>query len=85
MESLASHGNIAGRKAMLEILEVGLEAADPYHNTRKLIRLEGDNLIIGGKKFEPHGAPKSGDEVIDLSGTCDSARHKSDPGAYDPE
>ena len=67
MESLASHGNIAGRKAMLEILEVGLEAADPYHNTRKLIRLEGDNLIIGGKKFEPHRAPKSGDEVIDIS------------------
>ncbi len=67
MESLASHGNIAGRKAMLEILEAGLEAADPYHNTRKLIRLKGNNLIIGGTEYEPHGAPKSGDEVIDLS------------------
>ena len=69
METLASHGNIAGRKAMLEILEAGLEAADPYHNTRKLIRIKGDNLIIGGKDFEPHGIPKSGDDVIDLSQT----------------
>jgi len=39
MESLASHGNIAGRKAMVEILEAGLQASDPYHNTKKLLRL----------------------------------------------
>ena len=67
MESLASHGNIAGRKAMLEILEAGLQASDPYHNTRKLIRLEGGKLIVGGKEFEPSGTPKSGDEIYDLS------------------
>jgi len=67
MESLASHGNIAGRKAMLEILEAGLQASDPYHNTRKLIRLEDNKLIAGGKEFEPTGSPKSGDEIFDLS------------------
>ncbi|MBW1739483.1 MAG: hypothetical protein JRJ69_18685 [Deltaproteobacteria bacterium] len=67
MEDLVSHSNIAGRKAMLEILEAGLEASDPYHNARKLIRLEGDKLIVGDKEFEPCGNPKSGDEVYDLS------------------
>ena len=67
MESLASHGNIAGRKAMLEILEAGLQASDPYHNMRKLIRLESGKLIVGGKEFEPGGTPKSGDEIYDLS------------------
>ena len=39
MESLGCHGNIRGRRDMLEILEAGLEASDPYGNTRKLIRL----------------------------------------------
>ena len=67
MESLSCHGNIAGRKAVLEILEAGLEAVDPYHNTRKLIRRDGDRLIVGAEEFEPRGTPKSGDEVYDLS------------------
>ena len=66
MESLASHGNIPGRKAVLEILEAGLEGSDPYHNTEKLIRIDRGRLIIGNKEFEPAGAPVSGDEVIDL-------------------
>ncbi len=66
-ESLVSHGNVCGRKAMVEILETGLQAADPYDNTRKLIRLEGDRLSVGGKKFEPEGAPHRGDAVYDLS------------------
>jgi len=64
---LTSHGNIQGRKAMVEILEAGLHAADPYHNTQKAMRLEGDMLIVGGADFEPEGDPCSGDEVIDLS------------------
>jgi len=66
MESLASHGNILGRKAMLEILEVGLEASDPYHNAKKPIRIDRGRLIIGNKEFEPAGTPISGDEVINL-------------------
>jgi len=66
-QSLASHGNIAGRKAILEILEAGLKAVDPYNNTKKLVRLKGNSLIIGGEDFEPQGSPKSGNEVIDLS------------------
>ena len=67
IDDLASHGNVCGRKAILEILEVGLEASDPYYNTKKLIRLQGDRLIVGGKEFEPSGSPITGEEVYELS------------------
>lgn len=63
---LRSHGNVAGRKALVEILEAGLQAADPYNNTRRLVRREGHKLIVGCPDFEPAGDPHSGDEIIDL-------------------
>jgi glycerate-2-kinase len=52
---------------MLDILEAGLEAADPSHNVRELLRLEGDRLIVGRSDFEPCGTPKPGERVFDLS------------------
>lgn len=64
--ALTSHGNVEGRKAMVEILEAGLQASDPYNNTRKLLRVEGNTLIASGADFEPQGDPQTGDEVIDL-------------------
>ncbi|MFH1758124.1 MAG: DUF4147 domain-containing protein [Pseudomonadota bacterium] len=67
MEVLLSTGNFSGRKAMLPILEAGLQAADPYANARKLIRVENGKLIVGNKEFEPGGSPRTGDEVYDLS------------------
>jgi glycerate-2-kinase len=66
MESLAGHGNVEGRRAVLEILEAGLQAADPYKNTRKLVRIEGNKLIVGNTDFEPGECPRTGDEVFDL-------------------
>jgi len=66
-DTLVSHGNLKGRRAMVEMLEAGLEAADPYSNTRKLIRIERGRLIVGNRDFEPQGSPKRGDEVYDLS------------------
>ncbi|MDF1514269.1 MAG: DUF4147 domain-containing protein [Anaerolineae bacterium] len=65
-ETLYDHGNIAGRKAMVEILEAGLQAADPYYNTRKALRLEGHILSVGCPDFEPSGDPHRGVEIIDL-------------------
>ena len=67
METLISHGNTIGRKAVAEILEAGLLAADPYRNTRKWIRLENNSLIVGCKEYEPPGDPDSGDAVFNLS------------------
>jgi glycerate 2-kinase len=67
-ETLTGHGNVAGRQAVVEILEAGMQAADPYEAVRQLIRVDGDHLIIGKQDFEPRGSPVTGDEVYDLSG-----------------
>lgn len=66
-ETLTNHGNIAGRQAILEILEAGLEAADPYNNTKKLVRIDGGRLIVGHPDMVPPASPLSGDEVFDLA------------------
>ena len=66
-EALTSHGNVAGRKSVVEILEAGMRAADPYNNTRELLRRDGNRLVVGNRAFEPVGDPKAGqDEVFDL-------------------
>lgn len=60
-----SHGNAAGRAVVLDILEAGLRAPDPYENTRKLVRIEGQKLIVGHPDFsEPPGQEPL---VFDLS------------------
>lgn len=65
-ESLTDHGHVAGRRTMVEILETGLRAADPYYATLAALKLEGDTLTVGGPLFEPAGTPLPGPEVIDL-------------------
>ncbi len=64
---LLSTGNVPGRQTMLQILEAGLQAADPYASARKLLRVENGKLTVGNKEFEPSGDPRSGVEVYDLS------------------
>jgi len=63
-EPLVSHGNIAGRQAIVDILEAGLQASDPYWNATKLVRIEQDTLVVGRPQFEPQGAPQAGEERI---------------------
>ena len=63
---LTSHGNVAGRRAVLRIIEAGLAAADAYDKVEQLVRVEGNRLIVGHRPFEPAGSPVSGDEVYDL-------------------
>ncbi len=67
MDTLLSTGNVEGRRAVLEILEAGLQATDPYNAVFKLVRREGNKLVVGHKEFEPKGSPKTGDAVYDLS------------------
>jgi glycerate 2-kinase len=45
--NLVSHGNRTGRAAVLDILEAGMKALDPYTNTRKIITLHGNSLTVG--------------------------------------
>ncbi len=46
-EELLSHGNVTGRRVALDIIEAGLAAADPYENTLKALRRDGNTLIVG--------------------------------------
>ena len=61
---LISHGNSKGRQAVLDIFESGLKAPDPYENTRKLVRVENGNLIIGHPEFSRPLGPES---LVDVS------------------
>lgn len=63
MDSLCSQGNTAARTTILDVLEAGLDAADPYPNVMKLMRLEGDRLTFDGKQLNPTAATV----VFDLS------------------
>ncbi len=66
-DALTSHGNRRGRQAIVEILEAGLQAADPYNNTKKLVRVRNNKLIVGHPDMTPPGSPQTGDEVFDLA------------------
>lgn len=66
-DRLCSHGNVRGRELVLDILEAGLAACDPYANTRRLLRKEGTRLIVGHPDFEPSGDPQRGEAVLDLT------------------
>jgi glycerate-2-kinase len=65
-DTLLDHGHGAGRRLMLEILEAGLRAADPYYAARAALQLEGDTLTVGGDLYAPAGTPLPGAEVVDL-------------------
>ncbi len=66
VDTLTSHGHVAGRRALVDILEAGLQAADPYHNTRRLVQRQGDCLILDEPLFQPRDDPRAGPERIDL-------------------
>lgn len=46
-KQLLSHGNIALREAALDIIDHALAQADPYQATRKLVRVDGNRLVVG--------------------------------------
>lgn len=62
---LLSHGNRAGREIVLDVLEAGLRAPDPYEIVRQLVRIEDRKLVVGHPDFSrpPGLAPL----VFDLS------------------
>jgi len=71
VDALASHGNVDGRKVVLDILDAGLKASDPYENTRRLVRVQGGKLIVGEKGFARRAVvdtpPDSMPLIFDLS------------------
>ena len=71
VEQLTSHGNREMRAEVCQILETGLQAANPYNNMCKLIRLDGDLLTIGNPDYEPIGGPRTGCDTYDLTKEID--------------
>jgi glycerate 2-kinase len=67
VDQLVSHGNAKGRQDMVEILEAGLRASDPYNMTLALMHLNGDILTFGHPDFYTRGDPNQEPEVVDLS------------------
>lgn len=51
-QQLLSHGDIAGRKPVLEIAEKSLQRLDSYHVIRGLLSLEGDILSVGDLQWD---------------------------------
>jgi len=55
---------------MVEILEAGLAAGDPYDNVCDLMHVDGSGagpaLVVGHPEFEPAGTPHPGPRVYDL-------------------
>jgi len=55
-DQLLQHGNIAARKILLDVMEAGLAAPDPYDNVRGLVRVEDRRLIVGDPELsDPPG------------------------------
>lgn len=66
-EMLLESGFQQGREKVLNIMEAGLSAADPYENAKQLLRREKNMLYIGNKNFEADNDPDSGIEEVDLN------------------
>jgi glycerate-2-kinase len=70
-ESLTGHGNIKGRTILLDIIEKGMSAADPYMNTKRLVEIKDNKLIFDGVVFEAEGDPRTGPKIFDLQKDID--------------
>jgi glycerate-2-kinase len=57
-DALISHGNIPGRVIVVDILEAGLQAANPYYNTKSLLNLQSDGHLIAGRSGFPIEQPR---------------------------
>ncbi len=57
-EALLDHGQTASRELALRVAEAGLVACDPGLAVERLVRLEGDELIVDGVGHRLHGDGK---------------------------
>ena len=52
-EALLSHGDINGRKIVLDITEKTLQHLDAYERIKSIAHMEGDTLCIGSAQARP--------------------------------
>lgn len=65
-DKITSHGNIAGRKIVAELLDVGLDSLDPYFRVKEFIKVENNKILINNIGFEMKEDPHSGPIEFDL-------------------
>ncbi|MGL5514633.1 MAG: DUF4147 domain-containing protein, partial [Sporomusa sp.] len=70
-DNLKNHGNQEGREKIIEMMEAGLQAADPYYNTLKMLKVDDGKLYVGYPDFVPIGSPRTGIDVYDLDKDLD--------------
>ena len=51
-EALLSHGDINGRKIVLDITEKTLQHLDAYERIKSIAHMEGDVLCIGSRRWD---------------------------------
>jgi glycerate 2-kinase len=66
--ALTSQGNVRGRHVVLDIIEAGLQAADPYENTKNLLRIHDGKLLVGHPASQQAGRRES-DGSLSREGT----------------
>lgn len=65
-DRLTSHGNIEGRRIVAELLDVGLDALDPYIRVKEFVQVKDGKIILDNRGFEMKGDPHAGPAIYDL-------------------
>ena len=65
--ALTNHGNTEGRRVVAELLDMGLDALDPYFRVKEFVRVENNKIILDNRGFEMKGDPHAGPAVYDLA------------------
>lgn len=66
-DMLVNHGNREGRRVVVELLDAGLDALDPYDRVKSLVRVADHQIILNTDGFEMKGDPHKGSAVYDLN------------------
>ncbi|MDK2869165.1 MAG: glycerate 2-kinase [Pyrococcus sp.] len=54
-EDLLSQGDVRTKEIALAMMEEAIKSADPYEAVKRVLRIEGDKLIVNGKEFQIKG------------------------------
>ena len=65
-QALTNHGNKKGREVVADLLDVGLDALDPYARVKNFVRIEGNRIILDDRGYEMKGDPHAGPAVYEL-------------------
>ena len=66
-KQLISHGNMAGRKIIVDLLDAGLDSLDPYYRVKDFVKIIDNKIILDDRGYEMKGDPRTGAAVYDLN------------------